>query len=80
MAAILLLIPTLVVAGIVLDEVLKRSQDQVTGTQFATADVVAQSVAQIVDSTESSLTQLAQNDAIRAIDQRADEAAVLIDQ
>src|SRR4051812_11987912 len=80
MASLALLIPTLVVAGIILDESFKRSQEQVVSTEFATADVVAQSVFQLVDGTEASLTQLAQEEAIRAIDQRADESAVLMDQ
>ena len=77
---IALLIPTLVVAGIILNESLMRSQQQVAVTEFATADVVAQSVFQLVDGTESSLTQLAQSESIRALDTRADESALLMDQ
>src|SRR3954452_22733439 len=72
LAALALLIPTLIVAGVILYEAFKRSQTQVTVTQFSTADVVSQSVFQMVDATEASLMQLAQQDAIRAIDQRPD--------
>jgi signal transduction histidine kinase len=79
LAALALLIPTLIVAGVILYEAFKRSQTQVTVTQFSTADVVSQSVFQMVYATEASLMQLAQQDAIRAIDQRPDEAAVLMD-
>lgn len=80
LAALALLIPTLSVAGVVLFEAFKRSQSQVTVTQFSTADVVSQAVLQLVDGTEASLMQLAQNEAIRAIDQRPDEAAVIMDE
>ena len=80
LAALALLIPTLTVAGVVLSEAFKRSQYQVTGTQFSTADVASQAVLQLVDGTEASLMQLAQDEAIRAIDQRADEAAVIMDE
>ena len=80
LTSVALLIPILVVAGIVLDETLRRSQEQLVVTEYATADVVAQSVFQLVDGTESSLIQLAQAEPIRAIDQRPDEAAVLMDE
>jgi signal transduction histidine kinase len=80
LAALALLIPTLTVAGVVLNEAFHRSQSQVAVTQFSTADVVSQAVLQLVEGTQASLMQLAQDDAIRAIDQRPDEAAVLMDE
>src|SRR5690349_14438789 len=80
LASLLLVLPVLAVAGVLLDESFKRSQEQVVITEFATADVVAQSVAELINGQQLGLQALAEQEAIRAIDQRPDEAAALLDE
>jgi signal transduction histidine kinase len=79
LAAVLLIAPIVVIALILLDQSFKRSQDQVVTGEFATADVVAQSVSQLVEGQWEALTALAATDAISAIGERADEAFILMD-
>lgn len=76
----LLLIPIVAIAVIVLDESFKRSQEQVIISEFATADVVSQSVFQLVDGQLDGLTVLAESEAVRSIDKQTEQAKVLMDE
>src|SRR5688572_30731405 len=79
LAAVLLIAPIFLIALIVLDQSFQRSQDQVITAEFATADVVAQSVSQLVQGQQDALNALAQEEAIRAIDERTNDAFALMD-
>lgn len=78
-ASLLLLTPLVLTAIVLLGESFNRSQQQIVMTEFATADVVAQSVAELVAGQQQGLQVLAEQDAIRAIDQRLEEAQALMD-
>jgi signal transduction histidine kinase len=75
----LLLVPIVAIAAIVLDESFKRSQQQVIISEFATADVVSQSVFQLIDGQLDGLTVLAETEAVRSIDQQTTQARALMD-
>ncbi len=48
LAMMLLLVPVVAISAIVLDESFRRSQQQIIISEFATADVVSQSVAELI--------------------------------
>jgi signal transduction histidine kinase len=80
LALMLLLVPIITIAAIVLDESFKRSQQQVIISEFATADVVSQSVFQLIDGQLDGLTVLAETEAVRSIDQQTTQARALMDE
>ena len=79
LAALLLIVPIVIIGLVLLDQSFKRSQDQVITGEFATADVVAQSVSQLVLGQQEALEALRETEAIRAIDQRIEQAFELMD-
>jgi hypothetical protein len=79
LASMLLILPLLVAAVIVVDQSFRRSQDQIVINQYATADVVAQSISDSILNQQDALAVLAETEAVRAIDQETATAAALMD-
>jgi signal transduction histidine kinase len=79
LGSLLLLLPVLAVAALVVDQSFRRSQDQIVVNEFATADVVAQSISELIDGQQAALVALAGADAIRSIDKQPDQARMLMD-
>jgi signal transduction histidine kinase len=77
LASMLLLVPFLVGAAIVVDQSFRRTQDQLVISQYATADVVAQSISELVVKQQEELSALAATEPVRAMDQES--AAALLD-
>ena len=75
----LLLVPIVAIAAIILDESFKRSQEQIIISEFATADVVSQSVAELIRGQQQALGVLAENEAVRSLDKQTEQAAALMD-
>ena len=66
LAMMLLLVPVIAIAAIVLDESFKRSQEQIIINEFATADVVSQSVAELIRGQQQALGVLAEAEPVRS--------------
>jgi signal transduction histidine kinase len=79
LAMMLLLVPIVAIAAIVLDESFKRSQEQIIISEFATADVVSQSVAELIRGQQQALTVLAETEVVRSLDKQTEQAAALMD-
>jgi signal transduction histidine kinase len=79
LAMMLLLVPVIAIAAIILDESFKRSQEQIITSEFATADVVSQSVSELIRGQQQALGVLAETEAIRSLDKQKDQAAAQMD-
>jgi signal transduction histidine kinase len=79
LASMLLLVPFLVGAAIVVDQSFRRTQDQLVVSQYATAEVVAQSISELIVKQQEELSALADTEAVRSIDQESAAAAALLD-
>ena len=80
LAMMLLLVPVIAIAAIILDESFKRSQEQIITSEFATADVVSQSVSELIKGQQQALGVLAETEAIRSLDKQKDVAAAQMDE
>jgi signal transduction histidine kinase len=79
LAMMLLLVPIVAIAAIILDESFKRSQEQIIISEFATADVVSQSVAELIRGQKEALSVLAEEQSVRSLDQGKEQALALMD-
>ncbi|HET7055084.1 MAG TPA: ATP-binding protein [Thermomicrobiales bacterium] len=80
LAMMLLLVPVIAIAAIILDESFKRSQEQIITSEFATADVVSQSVSELIRGQQQVLGVLAETEAIRSLDKQKDQASAQMDE
>jgi signal transduction histidine kinase len=80
LAMMLLLVPVIAIAAIILDESFKRSQEQIITSEFATADVVSQSVSELIRGQQQALGVLAETEAIRSLDKQKDQASAQMDE
>jgi len=79
LAMMLLLVPVVAISAIILDESFRRSQQQIVISEFATADVVSQSVAELIRGQREALSVLAETEAVRSLDKQKEQAAALMD-